>query len=91
MYNHHFSNFGWPPVPDDMYKDSAIRHPRFWRRRFLNVCNVYRNDIHLGQWTTTILAIFHSPAQGRLQLKFEQFGTESLEEKSFEILNIFPI
>ena len=37
MYDHYFSNFGSPPVPDDICKDSAIRHARFWRRRFLKV------------------------------------------------------
>ena len=36
MYDN-FSNFGWPPVPDDICKDSAASHPRFWRIRFLNV------------------------------------------------------
>ena len=35
MYDHYFSNFGSPPVPKDICKDSAIRHARFWRRRFL--------------------------------------------------------
>ena len=37
MYNHYFSNFGRPPVSDDIYKGSAIRHPRFWRTRCLKV------------------------------------------------------
>ena len=37
MYDHYFSNFGSPPVPDDICKDSIIRHARFWRRRFLKV------------------------------------------------------
>ena len=37
MYDHHFSNFGRPPVPDDLCKDSATRHPQFWRRRFFKV------------------------------------------------------
>ena len=37
MYENYFSNFGRPPVPNDICKDSAIRHPRFWRIRFLNV------------------------------------------------------
>ena len=37
MYDHYFSNFGSPLVPDDICKDSAIRHARFWRRRFLKV------------------------------------------------------
>ena len=35
MYNHYFSNFGRPPVSDDICKGSAIRHPRFWRTRCL--------------------------------------------------------
>ena len=34
---YYFSNFGSPPVPEDICKDSAIRHARFWRRRFLKV------------------------------------------------------
>ena len=27
MYDHYFSNFGRPPVPDDLCKDSAPKHP----------------------------------------------------------------
>ena len=73
MYDHHFSNFGRPPVPDDICKDSATRHPRFWRRRFLKVFTIYGHGGHLGQWMATILAIFHFPAPGRLQMKFEQY------------------
>ena len=37
MYDHYFSNFGRPPVSDDICKGSAIRHPQFWRTRFLKV------------------------------------------------------
>ena len=37
MYDHYFSNFGRLPVSDDICKDSAIRHPRFWRTRCLKV------------------------------------------------------
>ena len=37
MYNHYFSTFGSPPVPEDICKDSAKRHAWFWRRRFLKV------------------------------------------------------
>ena len=72
MYDHHFSNFGRPTVPDDFCKVSAIRHPLLWRSRFLKVLTIYGHDGHLGQWTATNLAIFHSPAPGRLQIKFEQ-------------------
>ena len=42
MYNNYFSNFGRPLVPDDLCKDSAPRHPQFWRRRFLKVFTIYR-------------------------------------------------
>ena len=49
MYNHYFSNFGRPPVPDDLNKDSAPRHPGFWRRRFLKVFTIYGHGGHLGQ------------------------------------------
>ena len=37
MYDHYFSNFGSSPVPEDICKDSAIRHAWFWRIRFLMV------------------------------------------------------
>ena len=37
MYDHYFSNFGTPPVPDDICKDSAIRHARFWRNKARSV------------------------------------------------------
>ena len=43
MYNHYFSNFGSPPIPDDMCKDSATRHARFWRRRFLKVFPIQKH------------------------------------------------
>ena len=72
IYNIYFSNFGRPPIPNDLCKDSAPRHPRFWRRRFLKVFTIYRHSGHLGQWTATILAIFHSPNLRRLHMKFVQ-------------------
>ena len=72
MYDHYFSNFGRPPVPKDICKDSAIRHRRFQRRRFLKVFTIYGHGSHLGQWMAASLAVFHFPASGRLQMKFEQ-------------------
>ena len=61
MYNNYLSNFGRPLVPDDLCKDSAQRHPRFWRRRFLKVFIIYGHGGHLGQWSAIILALFHYP------------------------------
>ena len=53
---------------------------------------MYEHDSHPGQWTMTILAIFCSPPNlRRLHMKSEQHCLEASEEKSFEILNIFPI
>ena len=72
IYDHRFCNFGRPPVSDYLYKDLATRHPRTWRSRFVKVFTIYGHGSHLGQWTATILAIFYSPAPGRLQIKFEQ-------------------
>ena len=43
-----FSNFGRPSVSDELCKDSAPKHPRFWRRRFLNVFTIYGHGGHLG-------------------------------------------
>ena len=54
MYDHYYSNFGRPPVPDDLCKDSATSHPWFWKRRFLKVFTIYGHGGHLGQWPTTI-------------------------------------
>ena len=71
IYDICFSNFGRPPVSDDLCKDSAQRHPRFWRR-FLKVFTIYGHGGHLGQWTAIILAIFRSPNLRRLHMKFEQ-------------------
>ena len=90
LYDHYFSNFGRPPVPYDLSKDSAPRRPRFWRRRFLKVFTIYGHGGHLGQSTVTILAIFHSPNLRRLHMKFVQNWPRAPEEKLFEILNIFP-
>ena len=91
MYDHHFSNFGRSPVPDDLCKDSAPRHPLFWRGRFLKVFTTYGHGSHLGQWIATILAIFYSPAPRGSTWNLSNIGQEASEEKSFEILNIFPI
>ena len=55
-YDHHFSCFGRPPIPGNVCKDSAPRHPRFWRR-FSKVFTIYANGGHLGQQTATILAL----------------------------------
>ena len=72
MYDHYFSNFGRPPIPNDLSKDSAPRNPRFWRRRFLKVFTIYGHGGHLGQRAATILAIYHTPNLRRLHMKSEQ-------------------
>ena len=72
IYELYFRKFGRPPIPGDLSKDSAPRHPRFWRRRFWKVFTIYGHRRHLGQWTVTILAIFFSPNLRRLHMKFEQ-------------------
>ena len=86
IYDIYFSNFGRPPVPDDLCKDSAPRHPRFWRR-FLKVFTIYGHGGHLGQWTATILAIFRSPNLRRLIWNLSKIGSGASEEKSFENVN----
>ena len=68
IYNNYFSNFGRPLVPDDLCKDSALRHPRFWIRRFLKVFTIYGHGGHLGQWTKTILAIFPQPKEAPYEI-----------------------
>ena len=90
MYNHHFSNFGRSPIPDDLCKDSAPRHPRFWKRRFLKVFTIYGQGGHLGQWTETILAIFHSPNLRRLHMQFEQHWPRGFRGGRSKFSTFFP-
>ena len=59
MYDHYFSNFGRPPVPNDICKDSATIHPQFWR--FLKVFTIYGHGGHLCQWTATIFSNLSFP------------------------------
>ena len=79
-YDNLFSNFSRSPVPNDLCIDSAPRHPRFWKRRLL------KGFYHIwawgpfGQWTATILAIFHSPDLRRLNMKFEQIWLNGFRE-----------
>ena len=62
MYDHYFSNFGSSSVPKDICKDSAIRHARFWRRRFLKVfpIQMHREAICLFDLGLTSLSTFFS-------------------------------
>ena len=80
MYNNYFSNSGRPLISDDFCKDSATRHPLFWKRRFLKVFTIYGHGGHLGQWTATILAIFRFPNLRRLHMKFEQHWPRGFRE-----------
>ena len=73
-YDNYFSNFGRSPVPNDLCKYLAPRHPRFWRRRFLKIFfTIYGHGSHLGQWTTTISAIFCSPNLRRVRINLAQW------------------
>ena len=80
-----------PPIADDLCKVSATRHPPFWRSRFLKVFTIYGHGGHLGQWTATSLAIFHSPAPGRLKIKFEQHWSRGSRGEVIRNSTFFPI
>ena len=54
MYDHYFSNFGRPPVPDVICKDSATWLLSSGEEDFLKVFTIYGHGGHLGQWTATI-------------------------------------
>ena len=71
-YDNSLSNFGRTLVPNDLCKDSAPRHPRFWRKSFLKVFSIYGHGGHLGQRTATILAIYCLPILRWFHIKFEQ-------------------
>ena len=53
-------------------KNSAPKHPRFWRRRFLKVFTIYGHRSHLGKRRVTILTIVPSPNLRGLHMKFER-------------------
>ena len=77
MYDNHFSNFGRPPIPNDLCKISAPRH------KVLKVFTIYGHGGHLCQRTATILAILCSP-----QLKEDPCEIRGkLAQKSFENVN----
>ena len=63
MYDHHFNNFGRPPVPDDLCKDSAEGILCSGEGDFLKTFTIYGYGGHLGIWTATILAIFRFPKE----------------------------
>ena len=93
IYNLYFCNFGRPPPPpihNDLSKDSAPRHPRFWRRRFLKVFTIYGHGGHLGQRAATILGIFHTPNLRRLHMKFEQNWLRGSRGGRLKFWTFFP-
>ena len=71
-------NFGRPIVLDDLCKESAPRHPPFWRRRFLKV-------YHIWAWRPSwsmdrnYFSNLKSPLpRRRLHMKFEQHWPRDL-------------
>ena len=91
IYDIYFSNFGRSPVPDDLCKDSAPKHPRFWRRRFLKV--FYHMWAWRPSWSTNRNHFsnlsFPQPKDGPYKIWAKL--AQRLQRRSFEILNIFPI
>ena len=93
MYDNYFSNFGIPPVPDDICKDSATSHPRFWRIRFLNVFFPYK-CIRKQTWPcckkvkcqymTIILATLVDPCPQWFMQTFSPKASSVLEKKIFK-------
>ena len=43
IYNIYFSNFGRPPIPNDLCKDSAPRHPRLEKK-------IFKGFYHIWAW-----------------------------------------
>ena len=80
MYNHYFSNFDRLPVSDDIYKGSAIRHPRFWRTRCLNVFPI---QMHREANLTFILAILVDLPSPMTYAKIQPQGILSSGEEDF--------
>ena len=92
MYDHYFSNFGSPLVPDDVCIDSAIRHARFWRRRFLKVIPIQMHrEANLTscrkkvkrQRTTILLAILVDLPSPMIPAKVQPQGILGSGEEDF--------
>ena len=92
MYDHYFSNFGRPPVSDDICKDSATRHLRFWKTRFLKVFPIQLHTEETWpchkkvkcQYTTFILAILVDLPSQWLMQRFSPKASSVLEKKIFK-------
>ena len=76
-----FRNFGRSPVPEDLCKDKVPGLIWFWRIKVLKVFIMYGHGSHLGQWTATISAIFHSPNLRRLHIELEQQWPRGLMQR----------
>ena len=69
-------------VPNNICKDSAIRHPRLWRIRFLNVFFPYKC---IGKQTcTTIILATLVPCPQWFKQRFSPKASSVLEEKIFK-------
>ena len=83
MYDHYFSNFGTPPVPNDICKDSAIRHARFWRRRFLKVFPIQMHREANLTLPTILLAILVDLPSPMIPAKVQPQGILGSREEDF--------
>ena len=98
MYDHYFSNFGRPPVSNDICKGSAIRHPRFRRTRFLKVFSPYkcigkqtwpcRKKVKC-QYTTFILAILVDLPSPMTYAKIQPKAFSVLERRFLKVFTIY--
>ena len=89
MYDHYFSYFGRPRIPDNLCKDSATRHPWFWKKIFKGFYHIWAwrpswsmNGNHFSNFS------FPCPREAPNEI----WGTLVQRlQRSFEILSIFPI
>ena len=88
MYDHYFSNYGSPLVPEDICKDSAIRHAQFWRKRFFPYkCTgkqtwPYRKKVK-RQRTTILLAMLVDLPSSMIPAKVQPKGILGSEGEDF--------
>ena len=91
MYDHYFSNFGGPPVSNDICTDSATRHPRFWRTRFLKGFPIQTHrEANLScrkkvncQYTTFILSILVDLSSPLIYAMIQPHGIFGSGEEDF--------
>ena len=92
MYDHYFSNFGRPPVPNDLWKDSSPKASSVLEKK------IFKGFYHIWAWRPSWsmnrdhFSNLSFPLSKEAPYEIWAKLAQRLQRRSFfEILNIFPI